>query len=346
MMLRIGGLGTTTDQSRDPGPRRRRRAGWRLLWTLACLASVGALGLAGGRSPDALSRAVAAATQPACFGAASRDPLHPCDNPRLRSIVTPSVSDAQITPNAPCTLVGGTRLMHICAFGVAPGRARASIALVGDSHASHWRAALEVVAQAERWQGLSNTRSSCSFSTAVKDIRQPDRTNCSRWNHDVEHWFAMHPEVHTTFVAEVAGEPVIVPPGGDMFEAEVRGYIDAWNALPRSVHHVIVIRDTPKIHGGTLDCINSAAARRQDAGSLCAVARAGAISRDPAEVAALRLHSSRVQVVDLNDFICDSALCYPVVGGVLVFKDLHHLTTAFDTTLGPYLLRDIARLGL
>ena len=79
---------------------------------------------------------------------------------------------------------------------------------------------------------------------------------------------------------------------------------------------------------------------------MCAVARSGAITTDPAEVAAARLHSPRVQVVDLNDFICDSRLCYPVVGGALVYKDLHHLTTVFDTTLGPYLLRDVRRLGL
>jgi hypothetical protein len=131
-----------------------------------------------------------------------------------------------------------------------------------------------------------------------------------------------------------------------MFETAVSGYINAWNALPRSVTHIIVIRDTPKIHFDTLDCVTRAHAHHQQAGAACAVARSGAISRDPAEVAAARLHSRRIQVVDLNDFICDSALCYPVVGGVLVFKDVHHLTTVFDTTLGPYLLRDVRRLGL
>ena len=239
------------------------------------MASVGVIAVAAGGISHALERSAGSLRGPACFGAAARDPLHRCNNPRLKLSVTPTVADAQITPNAPCTLIGGTRLMHICAFGVPPAKATASIALVGDSHASHWRAALEVVAQAKRWQGLSNTRSSCSFSTAVKAIRQPDRSQCIQWNHDVEHWFGMHPEVRTTFVAEVAGEPVVVPSGRDMFAAEVTGYIDAWNALPRSVKHIIVIRDTPKVHGDTLDCVGRATPGTRRLGS-CARWRAAA----------------------------------------------------------------------
>ena len=286
------------------------------------------------------------ARQPACFGAAARDPAHPCANPRLAYSVTPTPEQAQITPNAPCTLVGGTRLMHICAFGAPPAAATATIALVGDSHASHWRSALAVVAQRKRWVGLSNTRSSCSFSTAVKAIGEPARAQCIQWNRDVVDWFRMHPEVGTVFVAEVAGEPVVATRGRDMFSTAVTGYIDAWNQLPPSVKHIVVIRDTPKIHLDTLGCVDRARARHERPGVVCAVARSTAIAADPAEVAAARMHRSRVSVIDMNRYICDSRLCYPVVGGVLVFKDAHHITFAFGTTLGPYLLREVNALRL
>ena len=42
--------------------------------------------------------------------------------------------------------------------------------------------------------------------------------------------------------------------------------------------------------------------------------------------------------------MCDRRLCYPVVGGVLVDRNMGHLTGLFSSTLGPFLLRDVDRL--
>jgi hypothetical protein len=47
----------------------------------------------------------------------------------------------------------------------------------------------------------------------------------------------------------------------------------------------------------------------------------------------------RVRLVDLTRFFCDGRRCFAVVGGALVNRDVSHMTTAFATTLGPYLLR-------
>jgi hypothetical protein len=58
------------------------------------------------------------------------------------------------------------------------------------------------------------------------------------------------------------------------------------------------------------------------------------------------MHSRRVQTIDLTHFFCDVRRCYPVVGGALVYKDDHHLTTVFVRTLGPYLLRSFDRLPI
>jgi hypothetical protein len=44
-------------------------------------------------------------------------------------------------------------------------------------------------------------------------------------------------------------------------------------------------------------------------------------------------------VVDLTHFFCGPRRCFPVVGGVLVFKDASHITSVFARTLGPFLLR-------
>src|SRR5215207_4939835 len=66
--------------------------------------------------------------------------------------------------------------------------------------------------------------------------------------------------------------------------------------------------------------------------------------RPSGAVAAARTREARVEGADLTRFICDTQRCFPVVGGALVYKDRHHLTTVFGTTLGPYLQRAVDRV--
>ena len=44
-----------------------------------------------------------------------------------------------------------------------------------------------------------------------------------------------------------------------------------------------------------------------------------------------------VTVVDMNDFFCENGTCSPVVGGVVGYRDSHHITATYATTLAPYL---------
>jgi hypothetical protein len=233
---------------------------------------------------------------------------------------------------------------EVCALGAAAARAAATVALVGDSHSAHWRAALRVVARAKAWRVLSIYRSKCPFSMA--GTRLPGRAGmeCAQWRRDTIGWFNRHREVHTVFVSQHARARVVGRPGSDQAPADVAGYIGAWRALPASVEHVIVIRDVPYSAPTTRRCIERAMANRRPAGRACARARDAALAPDPAVDAAARLHSPRVQSVDLTPFMCDEQRCYPVIGGVLVIKDIGHLNRLFSTTLGPFLLREVNRL--
>ena len=49
-----------------------------------------------------LELALGLALTPPCFGAASRDPEHPCVNDALRTTVTPTAAEARALPNSPC----------------------------------------------------------------------------------------------------------------------------------------------------------------------------------------------------------------------------------------------------
>ena len=85
-----------------------------------------------------------------CFGAAARDPQHPCHNPALDFSVLPAPSLAELDIGAGCATKELTATWWLCAFGpVAPTR---TFGLVGDSHAGHWRPALATVANSLNWR--------------------------------------------------------------------------------------------------------------------------------------------------------------------------------------------------
>jgi hypothetical protein len=305
-------------------------AGW-LSWQAESTADSGAVD----RVPDAgdvLTRIEP--PPPRCFGAAARAPRHRCENPHLRLAIVPSPIDAAIEPNAPCRPLERVGLVAPCGFGIDP--AVRSLALIGDSHAEHWRAAVEAVAEGEGRQGVSITRTSCPLTTARTELPEPGRTDCARWNRAVPRWLAKHPAVSTVFVSE--NTDALIAPAD-----QVGGYMGAWKALPTSVRHIIVIRDPPHRGRDATDCIERAIARRRRAGLACAVPRDRVLADDPAVAAAARLRSRRVQVVDLTRLMCSARLCYPVVGGALVHKDGHHLTAVFARTMGPYLLSAVRR---
>jgi hypothetical protein len=270
---------------------------------------------------------------PRCFGAAALDAQGPCTNPALRTVASPTPEEALLLPGQPCTVHGAKPGMTPCYFGVAPRATRGWVALLGDSHAEHWRAALDVVAKAKRWRVVAITRGGCPLTdTLVRHYPPPQAADCQKFNVNARAWLTEHPEVHTVFVSAhdlslFAGDPVA-------------GYRSAWQSLAESVRRIYVIRDTPsRVDPETPACVEGLLRQHRAIGSRCAEPRANAFSPDPEAEAALDPGDDRVRLLDLTDFMCTATICPPVVGGALVLKDDDHLTRTFSTTLGPYLLR-------
>jgi hypothetical protein len=196
----------------------------------------------------------------ACFGAAARDFEKPCMNRALSFTAVPSPYDAPLEPSAPCTPIQTS--LAACAFGVARRRAAATVALIGDSHSTHWRAALAVVAAARRWHGVSINRDNCPF-TVAKTPRRAGKNRCAGWTRRVVAWHRAHPEVHAVVVSANSGSGVVVAPGRARRATKINGYIEAWKALPRSVREIFVIRDVPHSRDDTSACVTQAIARHR-----------------------------------------------------------------------------------
>jgi hypothetical protein len=279
----------------------------------------------------------AAAKTPACFGAASRDPVTPCHNPSLDYSAKPSPAWAPLDLNSPCHPLTFTHVPRVCWFAHRKTGSSQTVALVGDSHASSWRSAVVVLARAERWHALTLRRSSCPFNEARRNSPPKESASCAQWVSATIRWFGRHPEIHTVIVTASAYAGVVAGSGQDAHAVAVDGYRAALAALPPSVRRVIVVRDTPRSSFDMFDCVTRAMKAHQPLADACTLPRSDVLPPDPGVEAAQQLGAPRFQVIDLSDFFCDVDRCHPVVGGALVYKDISHMTTVFGTSLGPYL---------
>ncbi|MEA2194578.1 MAG: hypothetical protein QOG42_1012 [Solirubrobacteraceae bacterium] len=275
-----------------------------------------------------------------CVGAAARDPRHPCTN--LSRTVSPKKGDVGLIPATLDCKRTPQRPRTVCVFGASPRRPKATVALVGDSHALHWRAAIDVVAKARRWRGYSITTAACPFS-AVR-LAPGFRELCDPWYAQARTWFADHPEVSTVFVSQKSDTPVSAVAGKTEAQVRAAGLRRAWSRLPGTVKRVVVLRDVPDPRDDTFACIDQALATGTPRlGVACPTPRAVALRPDAAIAAARSLASRRYRAIDLSSLFCTVRMCYPVIGGVQVYSDvLGHITAAYMRTVAPYLLR---RLG-
>jgi SGNH domain (fused to AT3 domains) len=316
----------------------RQKIGWRVTSTwidnAGCAVTTPCVDLA----PDqgVITERIRVLAGPRCFGAESRDPGHACSNRKLKLTVFPSRKAGPNIRNAFCNKLAHQGLLSFCEFGVTEPKANETIALVGDSHAAHWRAALEIAAQAKHWRGLTMMRSGCPLTRAKPILPGKNESHqCQVWNDQILAWFRAHPEIRTVFVAAHRGKTR---------KSAVAGYHAAWRALPATVRRIVVIREAP-VSRVTAGCIRRAIHRHRRPGLACAEPRGERLRSDPEAAAGYSAHSKRVSVVNLTSSFCSSRLCYPVIGGVLVHKDGVHLTRIFSGTLGPVMLRHINRLS-
>jgi hypothetical protein len=307
------------------------------LLLLVCVFMVLPAGEAGLGS--ARAEVAASVTDSPCFGAAARSPLAHCVNPGLQRTVFPTPSDALLEPNAPCKPFGRSSLLYPCTFGARGAAGPEVTALIGDSHASHWRAAVDVVAAGRNWPAISITRSGCPFIKAQVILARAEARTCRRWNRELLAWLRRHKEVTSIFLSHRSEALYVRKRGVSNFETAVRGHLALWSMLPKSVRNIFVIRDTPVTSTAATACVRRTFAHRQPSAMLCARARRKALFPDPAVAAAHRTHSLRVHVLDMTPYFCDRTHCYPVVGGALVHKDTNHITAIFARTLGRFMLR-------
>ncbi|GAB3616933.1 acyltransferase family protein [Okibacterium endophyticum] len=278
--------------------------------------------------------------QPDCLGAASLEPLSGCD--AYETALERVVPDPALADDPPDRCITGIRSadVRVCDYGAEPEKASRTIALIGDSHAEQWLPALVEVVSERNWRMYVIAKSSCPFSTAERyeDDMSPEvlaemNESCRGWNDGALEFLETHSEIDTIVTSTRSSNPVRAERGEDWQKTAEKGYEDRWSDLPQSIENIVVVRDTPLMPQTMLPCVaeNGPAAAKE-----CAVDQTDAVGDDPLVDAAVSTDDDRVSVVDFTDYFCVDEKCPPVVGGVLAYRDTHHISWVYAETLAPY----------
>ncbi|MBP2216405.1 acyltransferase family protein [Arthrobacter sp. CAN_C5] len=223
-----------------------------------------------------------------------------------------------------------------CVYGDPDGTV--DIVLFGDSHAAQWFPALEAYATDGSYRLHNLTKSSCpSVDIEILHEQRP-YSQCEQWRQSaVDYIDALDPAV---VVLSNYGEVSPVDTSTGLVEQWEAGLGATLAALPGS-SHALVLADTPSHSTSPLDCLS----RNIEEAAACDLPRAEALDGEvlAAEERAVRdgtvqggtVQDGNASFVDLSSYLCTD-ICPSIIGDLLVYRDEHHMTTAFSRALaGP-----------
>ena len=222
------------------------------------------------------------------------------------------------------------------------------VALVGDSHAAQWAEPIIAIAAQQHWRLHVWTKSSCAFEDARLSLSVFNReyTECEQWRAKVMNQIKAIPHLAAVIVIRNSDYTARLV-DGDGSAAKAADVQGIWGqgadrtvtALASLTPHVIIFRETPRVGYDIPTCVSE----HPHAPGACAMKRLTATYTDKtlyageAEVASTH---PVVSFLDMTPVLCPaSASRCPVVtaGGVLMYKDSHHLEDGYALTLVPAL---------
>jgi hypothetical protein len=235
-----------------------------------------------------------------------------------------------------CAVDHVERAPKVCVFGRKD--APHTVILIGDSHAAQWFGALRVLAKERDWRLIPLTKNACTFIDApiVYPFTNTRYVECAAW---IDAVMRLVPTLHPDLVVVTMNRwiiPAYGAPTGMVEQGRAIGRL-----LARLPHPVVLLADTPFFGIDVPACL---AANRSNV-SACR-ARPGAtygyeVPRQEAAAA-----SGRATLVDMTRAICPKLFCSPVVDGIVVMRDEHHLTYTFSRHLAGALGDVFDRIGV
>ena len=196
------------------------------------------------------------------------------------------------------------------------GEQRASVAVVGDSHAHQWVSALIPLAHEEGWRIVAYTRPSCRVGSPSTDA------DCTDYTGEAVDWLLRTRPDYVVGIGSAAR-------GADI-EVEDLGWAQAIAPVAEAGITVVNIRDNPRWQVDMPECVQ----RYGIDDPRCLARRSDKLAEQwPKGVLADLPHQ---RFLDFSDWLCPPAkvsICPAVIGNTYVYMDGHHLSRAYLESL-------------
>jgi peptidoglycan/LPS O-acetylase OafA/YrhL len=221
-----------------------------------------------------------------------------------------------------------------CVYGV-KGSA-ITIALVGDSHASHWFPAIEAIALERGWRLLTFVKVSCSFTTLVQRnlALKREYRECTAFNEATVARLNQIKPALTIIVNRRTFRPI---------EENITSAL-AGAALGEMVARIpgatAILVDTPDPGRDVPACLS----KHPSDIRACLFTQDDADNREIGVAERVAADVSGARLIDLTANICTEWPCSPISGSVLIYRDEDHMTATFSRSLAAPLGVEIAKL--
>lgn len=269
-----------------------------------------------------------AAQQQACFGAGARFNPEGCA-PFKTGTLTPSPSVARDDrPDVyldSCITPTDSPAVRSCEYGDPDGDYR--VAIIGDSHAVNWFPAYQRLAGERGWSLTTHFKSACPESTAIKRNSVVEaESSCLAWNQEMAtgaHIVEPYDLVVVSYSARADSY--------DDSETAIEGFLSAWQKYLDGGSTIVVMADNARNTPEVVECLVANEATPE----ACSVPVADAYGPVDNMVAAAERIPTEAVIITTRDVFCADGRCDAAIGGVTVYRDSHHLTKTFATTLAP-----------
>ncbi len=216
---------------------------------------------------------------------------------------------------------------------VSSPESRHTLAIVGDSHALALTEPLVRIAEKQGWKIRTFLKNSCTPSLPMDYGNPAAKAECNEWRKLMGERIR---DDHTITTVVATGFTRLEPE--PTFVGTKRGleldHARLWSSWAATGKRVFVIEDIPLTSGQSVpDCVAQHVAEADP----CTVPRSTALAYDPDINSVVLAASKRVSLINLSDAFCDANTCHSVIGGLIAYRDSHHLTATFALTLIPRL---------
>ena len=223
-----------------------------------------------------------------------------------------------------CQAAQRATVTTMCEFGVTDNP-KATVAVVGDSHAAMFTEPITEVATERGWRVVTYLHSACPYSADPRSGSGPEVEACATANAQTRAALA---ELAPDVVVTTYQESYALAPRGSEEHPGAAGLAEVWNELADRGSQVLVLRDTPHARDDVIECVTE----NYTDPTQCDQPRADALGGRDTIPAALEA-APRVKVAEFLDYFCDDATCPAVIGNVLVYRDPNHVTATYMNQL-------------